>query len=61
VLFGTGLFVLALSMLVMRNQEKTTMSFVKGLKCRDCGREYAAKLQAGCEECYGQLEEELWH
>src|SRR5438128_9851105 len=32
------------------------MSFVKGLKCRECGREYPAKLQAGCEECYGPLE-----
>ncbi len=32
------------------------MSFVKGLKCRECGQEYPAKLQAGCEECYGPLE-----
>jgi threonine synthase len=32
------------------------MSFVKGLKCRECGSEYPAKLQAGCEECYGPLE-----
>jgi len=32
------------------------MSFVKGLKCRECGREYPIKLQAGCEECFGPLE-----
>jgi threonine synthase len=32
------------------------MSFVKGLKCRECGREYPVKLIAGCEECYGPLE-----
>ena len=32
------------------------MSFVKGLKCRECGREYPAKLLAGCEECFGPLE-----
>src|SRR5438876_1048357 len=32
------------------------MSFVKGLQCRECGREYPVKLLAGCEECYGPLE-----
>jgi len=32
------------------------MSFVKGLKCRECGREYPAKLLAGCEDCFGPLE-----
>jgi len=32
------------------------MSFVKGLRCRECAREYPAKLQTGCEECYGPLE-----
>ena len=32
------------------------MSFVKGLKCRECGKEYPIKLLAGCEECYGPLE-----
>ena len=32
------------------------MSFVKGLKCRECGREYLPKLLAGCEECFGPLE-----
>jgi threonine synthase len=32
------------------------MSFVKGLKCRECGREYPPKLLAGCEECFGPLE-----
>lgn len=32
------------------------MSFLKGLKCRECGREYPAKLQAGCEDCFAPLE-----
>jgi len=32
------------------------MSFVKGLKCRECGREYPPKLLAGCENCFGPLE-----
>src|SRR3989441_3197736 len=32
------------------------MSFVKGLKCRECGREYPVKLLAGCEHCFGPLE-----
>src|SRR2546430_741801 len=32
------------------------MSFVKGLKCRECGRDYPVRLQAGCEECCGPLE-----
>ncbi len=32
------------------------MSFVRGLKCRECGHEYPARLQAGCEDCYGPLE-----
>ena len=32
------------------------MSFVKGLKCRECGREYPAKLLSGCEDCFGPLE-----
>ena len=32
------------------------MSFVNGLKCRECGREYATKPVAGCEECFGPLE-----
>jgi threonine synthase len=32
------------------------MSFVKGLRCRECGREYPIKLLAGCEECFGPLE-----
>ncbi|HET9132199.1 MAG TPA: pyridoxal-phosphate dependent enzyme, partial [Terriglobia bacterium] len=32
------------------------MSFVKGLRCRECGREYPAKLQAGCEDCFAPLE-----
>jgi threonine synthase len=32
------------------------MSFLKGLQCRECGREYPARLQAGCEDCYAPLE-----
>ena len=32
------------------------MSFVKGLRCRECGKEYPACLQAGCEECFAPLE-----
>jgi threonine synthase len=32
------------------------MSFVKGLKCRECGREYPSRLQAGCEDCFAPLE-----
>jgi threonine synthase len=32
------------------------MGFVKGLRCRECGREYPAKLLAGCEDCFGPLE-----
>ena len=32
------------------------MSFVKGLRCRECGKEYPARLQAGCEDCFSPLE-----
>jgi threonine synthase len=32
------------------------MSFVKGLKCRECGRDYPVELLAGCEDCFGPLE-----
>ena len=32
------------------------MSYVKGLRCRECGREYPKKLIAGCEDCFGPLE-----
>ncbi len=32
------------------------MSFVKALKCRECGRQYPVKLLAGCEDCFGPLE-----
>lgn len=31
-------------------------NFIKGLRCRECGREYPAKLQAGCEDCFAPLE-----
>src|SRR6266705_2882109 len=37
------------------------MSFVKGLKCRECGREYPVKLLAGCEECFGPLEADYFY
>ena len=32
------------------------MSFVNGLKCRECGREYEKSLKAGCEDCFAPLE-----
>ena len=32
------------------------MSFVNGLKCRECGREYPKQPIAGCEECFAPLE-----
>lgn len=32
------------------------MSFVIGLKCRECGREYPKQLLAGCEDCFAPLE-----
>ena len=34
------------------------MSYVKGLRCRECGCTYAKQLIAGCEECFGPLEVE---
>ncbi len=32
------------------------MSFVKGLKCRECGTPYKVEPVAICEECFGPLE-----
>ncbi|MBZ5551703.1 MAG: threonine synthase [Acidobacteriia bacterium] len=32
------------------------MSFVIGLKCRECGKQYPKGLRAGCEECFAPLE-----
>ncbi|HEX8186171.1 MAG TPA: threonine synthase [Blastocatellia bacterium] len=32
------------------------MSFVKGLKCRECGREYGKLPIAGCDDCFAPLE-----
>ena len=32
------------------------MSFVKGLKCRECGAPYPVAPVAICEECFGPLE-----
>jgi len=34
------------------------MSFVKGLKCRECGSTYEEDPIAGCNECFGPLEVE---
>src|SRR5262249_47524721 len=34
------------------------MSFVLGLKCRECGRLYEPKLLSGCEDCFAPLEVE---
>jgi threonine synthase len=32
------------------------MTFVNGLKCRECGREYPKQPVAGCDDCFGPLE-----
>ena len=32
------------------------MSFVAGLKCRECGRTYPKQPLAGCEDCFAPLE-----
>lgn len=32
------------------------MSYVKGLKCRECSRTYPKELRAACEECFAPLE-----
>lgn len=32
------------------------MSYVKGLKCRECGREYPKDVLYVCEDCFGSLE-----
>ncbi|MBX7220485.1 MAG: threonine synthase [Blastocatellia bacterium] len=32
------------------------MSFVTGLKCRECGRKYPKEPTAGCSECFAPLE-----
>ena len=32
------------------------MTFVIGLKCRECGREYPKQPVSGCEDCFGPLE-----
>ena len=34
------------------------MSFVKGLRCRECGFEYPKRPIAGCQECFGPLKVE---
>jgi threonine synthase len=37
-------------------EEGTAMSFVTGLKCRECGQEYAIEPLHVCETCFGPLE-----
>src|SRR6185295_9455768 len=32
------------------------MTFINGLKCRECGREYTKRAIAGCQECFAPLE-----
>jgi threonine synthase len=32
------------------------MKFVKGLRCRECGRTYPTELRAGCDACFAPLE-----
>jgi threonine synthase len=32
------------------------MSFILGLKCRECGRQYEKQPVAGCEDCFAPLE-----
>ena len=32
------------------------MSYVKGLKCRECGRPYPKQALYVCEYCFGPLE-----
>ncbi len=34
------------------------MSFVTGLSCRECGRQYPKRLIAGCQECFAPLKVE---
>lgn len=34
------------------------MSFVRGLRCRECGREYPKQPVAGCQECFAPLKVE---
>ena len=34
------------------------MSFVQGLKCRECGKEYSTTPVHVCEDCFGPLEVE---
>jgi threonine synthase len=32
------------------------MSYLKGLRCRECGRQYPKQAIAGCEDCFAPLE-----
>jgi threonine synthase len=40
----------------MAKTREGTMSFVIGLKCRECGREYSKQPLAGCDDCFAPLE-----
>ena len=42
--------------LIRRREKGSTMSFVLGLQCRECGQEYAKKPLHVCENCFGPLE-----
>lgn len=32
------------------------MSFIRCLRCRECGRQYPIQLKAGCDDCFAPLE-----
>ena len=34
------------------------MSFIAGLKCRECGRDFPQQPVAGCDHCFAPLEVE---
>jgi threonine synthase len=53
-MFGAGLFLFAPAF----ENGGEPMSYVKGLKCRECGRLYPKQPLAGCEDCFAPLEVE---
>ncbi|OGP29692.1 MAG: threonine synthase [Deltaproteobacteria bacterium GWC2_42_11] len=42
--------------IIKRNNKEQDMSYVKGLKCRECGKEYPKEPLHVCEYCFGPLE-----
>src|SRR5690349_9607065 len=40
----------------LRGREGTNVAFIKGLRCRECGRDYAVEPIYTCEWCFGPLE-----